>query len=811
LISQIVTILVKILLIEDDQSVGEMLKQVLTTQHYLVDVATDGQAGWELAETFEYDLILLDLILPKLDGIAFCQQRRSQGDTTLILLLTAQDTSSNKVLGLDAGADDYVVKPFNINELLARIRALRRRGSSASSPILVWQDLHLDLKSWEVTYGGQLLNLTAKEYALLELFLRNHHRVFSQSALLDHLWSLNEFPTENAVRDHIKSLRRKLKQAGVPSLIETVYGLGYRVKTPDTEAKESETETGEANLPAAMVSLPPPIDLAEIWERVKPQYVDRIAVIEQAIVTLQTGILDESLRHQSQREAHTLAGSLGSFGFEAASQLAQKIEQRLKVNPLNERDIEPLLQLVDSLHHALATPEESSPASLLNGEKPSSQPQILEQPFHVGSPQGTRLSLGRSIRLLIVEDDPALVERLSIAANAWGMEVQTVTNFAHARKSIDAAPPDIVLLNLNLPGSSESGLTLLTELTATQPPIPVVVLTAEASFADRVNVARLRGRGFFQKPIAPTQVLEAITHILRPLVPLQSKLLIVDDDLPLLEMLCEVLEPWGFQLTVLSDPHQFWMTLEQVVPDLLILDVEMPGINGIDLCHVVRNDARWHNLPLLFLSAQTDPATIQQVFMAGADDYVSKPIVAAELIARVLNRLERSQALRKLADIDALTQVANRRKAVYELNRLLQVAGHYQQPLCFALLDLDHFKQVNDQHGHAGGDKVLVYLSELLKQYLGSENIVARWGGEEFVVILPGVAQEEVMRRLTEVREIFHHHQFLDSRQQVFGVSFSGGIAMFPVHGIDLQTLYQAADSALFRAKAVGRNRICEA
>jgi len=156
--------------VEDDRCVAQELGEALTTQHYLVDIANDGQTAWELAEAIEYDLILLDLMLPGMDGISFCKRRRQEGDRTPILLLTAQDAIASKVMALDAGADDYIVKPFNLDELLARIRALLRRGSSSGTPVLEWENLRLDPNNCEVTYSGQLLHLTAKEYALLELF-----------------------------------------------------------------------------------------------------------------------------------------------------------------------------------------------------------------------------------------------------------------------------------------------------------------------------------------------------------------------------------------------------------------------------------------------------------------------------------------------------------------------------------------------------------------------------------------------------------------------------------------------------------------
>ncbi|WP_199197666.1 response regulator transcription factor, partial [Chroococcidiopsis sp. CCALA 051] len=226
----------KILLVEDDETIVQLLQPTLASQRYLVELATDGQAGWELVDSFEYDLILLDVMLPKLDGINFCKKLRAKGDRTPVLLLTAQDSSTDKVRGLDAGADDYALKPFDIEELLARIRALLRRSSATPSPVLEWGFLRLDPSSCEVTYDGKLLHLTAKEYGILELLLRNTHRIFSQSALLDRVWSFDEPPTENTVRAHIKSLRQKIKKAGAPDPIETVYGLGYRLKAEERES-----------------------------------------------------------------------------------------------------------------------------------------------------------------------------------------------------------------------------------------------------------------------------------------------------------------------------------------------------------------------------------------------------------------------------------------------------------------------------------------------------------------------------------------------------------------------------------------------
>ena len=220
----------KILLVEDDDRIAEALAEALRDHHYTIDIAADGQSGRIFAELYPYDLVILDLMLPKLDGVSLCQQLRTQGYSTPILMLTARDSSSDKVVGLDAGADDYVVKPFDLPEIMARIRALLRRRGDTLPIVLEWEKLRLNPNNYEVTYNGTTLNLTPKEYGILDLLLRHSHRVFSRSDILDHLWSYEDIPGEETVKVHIRGLRQKMKQAGaVVDLIETVYGLGYRL------------------------------------------------------------------------------------------------------------------------------------------------------------------------------------------------------------------------------------------------------------------------------------------------------------------------------------------------------------------------------------------------------------------------------------------------------------------------------------------------------------------------------------------------------------------------------------------------------
>ena len=221
----------RLLLVEDDLEITDLLREILLDQHYVIDTAIDGQEGWDFVQAYDYDLLLLDWSLPKLDGVSLCRRLRKQGYQMPILMFTAKDTTQAQVIGLDAGVDDYIIKPYTLETLLARIRALLRRGSSSRAPQLSWGDLSLDTSTGKANYGDYPLKLTAKEFRLLELFLRRGNRLLSRSAIIDNLWSSEDIPDEDAVKAHIKRLRQKLKKAGAfHDLIETVYGLGYRLK-----------------------------------------------------------------------------------------------------------------------------------------------------------------------------------------------------------------------------------------------------------------------------------------------------------------------------------------------------------------------------------------------------------------------------------------------------------------------------------------------------------------------------------------------------------------------------------------------------
>ncbi|TAG86537.1 MAG: response regulator [Oscillatoriales cyanobacterium] len=617
----------KILIVEDDRLLSATLAKVLGANHYAIDRAFDGEAALELATAVEYDLILLDVQIPKLDGISLCRKLRSQGYRKPILLMTGNDSDADVVAGFDAGADDYISKPFATEVLLARIRTLLRRSQAVagtdstknpSDNTLTWGNLCLDLDSGRIMFGQQVIPLTAKEYNLLELFLRNPDRIFSRSAILDRLWGFEDAPSDRAINTHIKDIRKKLKAGGLTAeIIDTVYGMGYRLKPPPPSAPSHTNNSGISSTRKQQFHGLEQSAIDKVLNRFRGTFNQRVAVLDQAKTGLLAGNLEAELQQVAKNEAHKMAGSLASFGYPEGSKLARSAEHLLR----NERcftseEIIQFSELVTALQQELASPPVTSTAA--------PAPAVL------------------SHRVLVVDDDPALTERLKIESEAWGLRVKIAPNLAAARSCIALSMPDVLLLDLTFPETAEDGLTLLPEVTERSPNLPIIVFTGRDSLADRLAVSRLGAKQFLHKPATTEEIFRAISRVLPKTKTLQAKVLIVDDDEAVLAHLSSLLKPWGLEVITLTEPQRFWEMLLITSPDLILLDLSMPQVSGLELCQVVRQDVQWGDLPILVVTAHTDADSLQQAFTAGADDFITKPVLGPELVTRVLSRIDRT-------------------------------------------------------------------------------------------------------------------------------------------------------------------------
>jgi DNA-binding response OmpR family regulator len=220
----------RILVVEDETRLAAVLRRGLQEQGYAVDVASDGEEGLRLAEQEDYDLVLLDVLLPVLDGLSVCRRLRAARRPMPILMLTARDAIDDRVAGLDSGADDYLVKPFAFRELLARVRALLRREALVRDPVLRVADLEVNTVTHEVRRAGRAVELTSKEYTVLEYFVRNPNHVLTRTQIAEHVWDYDFVAMSNVVDVYVGYLRRKLADHREPRLLQTVRGAGYRLR-----------------------------------------------------------------------------------------------------------------------------------------------------------------------------------------------------------------------------------------------------------------------------------------------------------------------------------------------------------------------------------------------------------------------------------------------------------------------------------------------------------------------------------------------------------------------------------------------------
>jgi DNA-binding response OmpR family regulator/HPt (histidine-containing phosphotransfer) domain-containing protein len=803
----------KVLLVDDDELLVHQLVAALNAQNYVVDTATDGLEGWSYSQATVYDLIVLDINLPELDGISLCRRLRQAEYQGAILLLSALGGKADKVAGLDAGADDYVVKPCGVEELTARMRALLRRPQVLTDALLLWGDLQLDPATREVRYGDRWLNLSPKEYGLLELFLRNPQRIFSASLLLERLWGFEEVPGEETVRTHIKRLRQKLKRAGATEVIRNIYGMGYRLNVREAvaapEAEVAPTQPpAEAARQAAIAAL----------EQFRPVITERLAALTTALAALCQGRLTDAQRQAARQAAHKLAGSLGMFGLPAGSAISRDLETLLLPEappPL----IEPFWNQLDALHRLLNYPpvqrsdvfgheaEENSEFRIQNSHASPPSPQA---PKPSGQAPPTHPLLRQGITVLLIEDDAAIAARLVAESHRLAMTVVVVADPAGAYQYLDHQTPTAILMDLALPDDPQSGLTLLQDLTQHYPLLPVVIFSIHDGLQERLQAAQHRCCAFLSKTMAPAQVLTTVQDIVGRRQLADSRVVAVDDDPMVLAQLQRILPSWGIEVTPIEDPLQVWEVLPQVTPDLLILDVEMPQMTGIEVCQILRNDVQWQSLPVLFLSARRDPETIHQIYGAGADDYIPKPFTEPELVTRLLNRLERSRLLRSLAEADPITGLVSLRQATRTLNQQLALAQRYGQPLCIALISIT----LNRGDGTAnfqGQQQLLRTLIKALQQRFRSEDTIARLGKLTFLVSLYGLSPAHTQARLETTFATLQDSIPDSATSALISPKLSGGIAVAPDDGLDLDGLYHQAEIALVAAQSALGDRIITA
>lgn len=477
-------------------------------------------------------------------------------------------------------------------------------------------------------------------------------------------------------------------------------------------------------------------------------------------------------RVELAREAHRMVGTLGSFGFPLGSEMARQLEEILGDGPLSEAAVCKVAGLCQDLLDLIEG----------NGKPPVSS----------WMPQGPNLPL-----VTVVTADEGLREALVAGAGKYGLRIvaPSADRFAEL---LTSAASDAVVYDFSgvLPGLPENVAALLRGLVC-----PLIAVAPQLSLRERVEVSAMGVAAIVEKPFEVEPLLESLQEMLS--LPVASRVLAIDDDPLYLSQLESLIVPLGTDFQGVTEPEALWAALEARDPDLVLLDIDMPEIDGLNLCRAIRSDARFREIPVVFITSSLSPEVRKAAYEAGGEDYIPKSIEGAELRIRIATRLRRARATRR-AEKDPLTGLASRAPAVKALNHLLKLGERRSLPISLAVIDLDRFKQINDRFGHPTGDLVLQRVAELFRHMLRTEDVISRWGGEEFVTGMFLMDKEQAVARLQGALEQLQAQDF-QVEGQSFRVSFSAGVAQFPADGRDLNELYKAADQALYLSKQQGR------
>ncbi|QAT89081.1 response regulator/GGDEF domain-containing protein [Corallococcus coralloides] len=407
--------------------------------------------------------------------------------------------------------------------------------------------------------------------------------------------------------------------------------------------------------------------------------------------------------------------------------------------------------------------------------------------------------------LLVVDEDAAMLADARRMGEREGVRVVTAATPQEACAAVERQWVDGALLHMG-----EAGLATARALRAMEghQSLPLAFSSTGGGLQERVDAAHAGASLFLPRPFTQQDFATAAERLVATRRLERAKVMVVDDDPEAVRALSQALVSDAVEVVGLENAYGLLDALAQHRPDLLLLDVQMPGPSGFDLCRILRLTPEWQDLPILLITAQVGLEFRLAAFQAGADDYLAKPVLREELRARVHARLERARLSRERTERDALTGLMLRRPFVEAVATRLSEARRSDKPLALCFLDVDHFKKVNDQHGHLAGDRVLMRLGRLLGARFRREDLRARWGGEEFVVALLGETPESAKEILSRTAEELSAMTFEGDGGETFHVTFSAGLAVAPGDGTTLDELLRVADARLYRAKENGRDRI---
>ena len=503
----------------------------------------------------------------------------------------------------------------------------------------------------------------------------------------------------------------------------------------------------------------------------------------------------EQLEHLQdlRNQLHKLAGSAGTFGFKELGDQARLLEQHsqqwLSSLELQRKGLDTFVDDIQALACTSDLAVKVNPA-----------PAPIELPRSSGTNEGSRL-------IYILEDEESVGEGIRRTLSTFGYQARHFICTTELDEAIARQSPDALIVDVNLGTAQQSGLEYASSLLARLPQVPpLLVLTTQDDFDTQLQAARLGAVGFFSKPVDVAKLESRLERCFAQQGGTPYRVLIVDDDYELANHYRLVLSAANMLVEVVNEPSQLLETIAQFSPEVLLLDVNMPGSSGPELAQMIRFNDDWIRIPIIYLSAETDIGLQMSALLKAGDDFVTKPISDKSLIATVFARTQRARLLSNALSRDSLTGLLKHADIKEQVAVEQERAMRTGKPVSVVMLDIDHFKKVNDSYGHGVGDNVIRALANLLRQRLRRVDVIGRYGGEEFLAVLPECSGAQAVQILDQIRQQFSRISF-SSEMGDFSVSLSAGIASCAE--LEASALIDAADKALYAAKNTGRNRVC--
>ncbi|MCB1984623.1 MAG: diguanylate cyclase [Burkholderiales bacterium] len=519
---------------------------------------------------------------------------------------------------------------------------------------------------------------------------------------------------------------------------------------------------------------------------------ERVQNLETMWQTLQNEWSIETLQ-KVHRKAHGLVGTSKTFGFDALSQVADSLELMLKEllqnkTPIDEQKSNEIQSQLQALSRLSANPDKSLVQSIehkLNNLVDSEE----------------------VCTVYVVDDDQEAAQELALQLSYYGYEVEVFGQLENFRAAIKEASNVIVLMNVEFSDDPMAGIRIMEEIQQeAAEPVLVIFISSNDELAMRLQAVRAGGVAYLTKPINSTELIEQLDSFAVPQTQEPFRVLIIDDNTTVLAYHAAILELAGMVVRTVEKTDAIMKTLLEFNPDVILIDVYLPECSGIELAKVIRQIDGLLSVPIVYLSSENDFNTQLEAMCLAGDDFLVKPIDPKRLISAVTMRVRRARLLRGLMVRDGLTGLFNHTAIKEQLGREIVRSNRLKTPLSFAMVDVDFFKKVNDTYGHAAGDRVLKSLARLLKQRLRGTDIVGRYGGEEFAVIMTDTNAPEASKVIDEIRKVFSRLLHMSDNKE-FKVTFSCGIADIK-HFPDVKSVSEAADKALYQAKKKGRNQV---